>query len=114
MIRLGGNHIYAVVQDKNMQEMPRLNHNGIDVENDLEVDKSHKSVLDGAKKWGLYNISKPLEHHGTYSFHFWDRDGNCWEILSNPVDGYNWIFNMGDLEGKGHWDPELRRSRLKN
>ncbi|MBD21211.1 MAG: glyoxalase [Rhodospirillaceae bacterium] len=114
MIRLGGNHIYAVVQDKNMQEMPRLNHNGIDVENDLEVDKSHKSVLDGAKKWGLYNISKPLEQHGTYSFHFWDRDGNCWEILSNPVDGYNWIFNMGDLEGKGHWDPELRRSRLKN
>ena len=114
MIRLGGNHIYAVVQDKNMQEMPRLNHNGIDVENDLEVDKSHKSVLDRAKKWGLYNISKPLEQHGTYSFHFWDRDGNCWEILSNPVDGYNWIFNMGDLEGKGHWDPELRRSRLKN
>ena len=40
MIRLGGNHIYVVVQDKNMQEMSRLNHNGIDVENDLEVDKS--------------------------------------------------------------------------
>tara|TARA_B100000676_G_scaffold183891_1_gene180851 strand:+ start:6212 stop:6706 length:495 start_codon:yes stop_codon:yes gene_type:complete len=113
MIRLGGNHIYVVVQDKNMLEMPRLNHNGIDVENDLEVDKSHKAVLDTADTWGLYNISKPLEQHGTYSFHFWDQDGNCWEILSNPVDGYNWIFNMGDLDGKGHWDPELRRSRFK-
>ena len=113
MIRLGGNHIYAVVQDKNMGEMPRLNHNGIDVESDSEVDKSYHAVLDGEKQWGLYNVSKPVEQHGTYSFHFWDRDGNCWEILSNPRDGYNWIFNMGDIEGKGHWDPELRKSRLE-
>ena len=113
MIRLGGNHIYAVVQDKNMGEMPRLNHNGIDVDSDSEVDKSYQAVLDGAEQWGLYNPSKPVEQHGTYSFHFWDRDGNCWEILSNPRDGYNWIFNMGDLEGKGHWDPELRKSRLE-
>ena len=105
MIRLGGNHIYAVVQDKNMGEMPRLNHNGIDVESHSEVDKSYHAVLDGQEQWGLYNVSKPVEQHGTYSFHFWDRDGNCWEILSNPRDGYNWIFNMGDLEGKCHWDP---------
>jgi len=114
MIRLGGNHIYAVVQDKNMGEMPRLNHNGIDVASDEEVDKSYQAVLDGAENWGLYNVSQPVEQHGTYSFHFWDRDGNCWEILSNPQNGYNWIFDMGDLEGKGHWDPELRRSRFES
>ena len=41
MTRLGGDHIYVVVQDKNMTEMPRLNHNGIDVDSDAEVDKSH-------------------------------------------------------------------------
>lgn len=112
MIRLGGNHIYAVVQDKNMGEMPRLNHNGIDVESDSEVDKSYQAVIEGTKEWGLHDVSKPAEQHGTYSFHFWDRDGNCWEILSNPRGGYKWIFNMGDLEGKGHWDPDLRKSRL--
>ena len=111
MARLGGDHIYVVVQDKNMTEMPRLNHNGIDVDSDQEVNASHQAVLDGAEEWGLYNISKPVEQHGTYSFHFWDRDGNCWEILWNPKNGYNWIFDMGDLEGKGHWDPELRKTQ---
>ena len=36
------------------------------------------------------------------------------EILSNPKGGYRWIFDLGDLEGKGHWDPELRKSRLNS
>ena len=76
MIRLGGDHVYAVVQDKRTVEMPRLNHNGIDVDTDIDVDEAYQSVLDGAEKWGLYNVSKPVEQHGTYSFHFWDRDGN--------------------------------------
>ena len=108
MIRLGGDHVYAVVQDKRTVEMPRLNHNGIDVDTDIDVDEAYQSVLDGAEKWGLYNVSKPVEQHGTYSFHFWDRDGNTWEILCNPKGGYTWIFDQGDLEGKGHWDPALR------
>ncbi len=111
MIRLGGNHVYAVVLNKKLGEMPRINHNGIDVDNDGDVDDAYRAVLDGQEQWGLYNVSKPVEQHGTYSFHFWDADGNTWEILSNPKGGYTWIFDQGDLEGKGHWDPELRKSR---
>ena len=65
MIRLGGDHVYAVVQDKKMGEMPRLNHNGIDVDTDADVNTAYQSVLDGASAWGLYNISKPVEQHGT-------------------------------------------------
>ena len=112
MIRLGGDHIYAVVQDKNCPEMPRINHNGIDVESDKDVDAAYEAVKSGQAKWGLYNISNPVEQHGTYSFHFSDRDQNAWEILSNPKGGYRWIFDMGALGGKGHWAPELRKWRL--
>ena len=108
MVRLGGDHVYAVVQSKNMDEMPRLNHNGIDVETDADVDEAYQAVLDGQEEWGLYNVTKPVEQHGTYSFHFWDADGNAWEILSNPKGGYTWIFDQGDLDGKGHWDKSLR------
>jgi len=111
MVRLGGDHVYAVVQNKNLGEMPRLNHNGIDVENDADVEEAYQAVLDGQEEWGLYNVSKPVEQHGTYSFHFWDADGNSWEILSNPKGGYTWIFDQGDLSGKGHWDREFRKAR---
>ena len=109
MVRLGSDHVYAVVLSKNYGEMPRLNHNGIDVESDVDVDEAYQAVVDGQEEWGLYNITTPVEQHGTYSFHFWDRDGNAWEILSNPKGGYTWIFDQGDLDGKGHWDKSFRR-----
>ena len=109
MVRLGGDHVYAVVLSKNAGEMPRLNHNGIDVASDADVDEAYQAVLAGAAQWGLYNVTPPVEQHGTYSFHFWDADGNTWEILSNPSGGYTWIFDQGDLEGKGHWDKNFRK-----
>ena len=41
LIRLGGDHSYAVVLRKKLGEMPRINHNGLDV----EVDRSYQIVL---------------------------------------------------------------------
>src|SRR5216117_3764753 len=32
MIRLGGNHVYAVVYTKKKERMPRVYHNGLDVD----------------------------------------------------------------------------------
>ena len=112
MVRLGGEHVYAVVLSKNMPEMPRLNHNGIDVQSDGDVDEAYRAVLAAQTAWGLYGITIPKEQHGTYSFLFWDADGNSWEILSNPPGGYSWMFEGGDLEGKGHWDPALRKVQI--
>ncbi len=102
LVRLGGDHAYAVVRNKKLGEMPRINHNGLDVADDAEVDRSYDTVLADQEKWGLHRITKPVVQHGTYSFHFWDRDDNCWEILSNPGGGYSWLFERGDQEGKGH------------
>jgi catechol 2,3-dioxygenase-like lactoylglutathione lyase family enzyme len=110
-IRLGGDHVYAVVQTDKAPQMHRINHNGIDVDSDADVDESWRLCHEQAEKWGITKITKPATVHGTYSFHFVDRDGNDWEILSNPKGGYTWIFNQGDLAGKGHMDRNFRMKR---
>ncbi len=111
MIQLGGQHTYAVVQTKNKERMPRIYHNGLDVLTDEEVDISYQLCCEQAERWGLHDIAKPHERHGTYSFMFWDLDDNAWEILSNPKGGYTWIFDQGDLAGKGHFEPGFRHAR---
>ncbi len=110
MIKLGGDHVYAVVENRKHEgDMTFLFHNGLDVSTDGEVDEAYKITVAEADKWGLRKITKPKSQHGTYSFVFWDRDGNCWEILSNPIGGYTWIFDQGDQDGKGHWDKNFER-----
>ncbi|MDB5458668.1 MAG: glyoxalase/bleomycin resistance protein/dioxygenase [Caulobacteraceae bacterium] len=108
--RLGGDHIYVVIQaGMTPHSMPFANHNGIDVHTDAEVDRAHAIVVRDAEAWGLHQISKPRIQHGTYSFYFWDADENAWEILSNPKGGYNWMFERGDQEGRGHWSKDFKR-----
>ncbi len=110
-IRLGGQHIYAVVQvaDGKKTEMTFLNHNGVDVETEEDVDEAHRLVVRDADKWRLHKISKPTIQHGTYSFYFWDADDNAWEILSNPPGGYTWLFERGDQSGLGHMNRKFDR-----
>ena len=111
MIRRGGQHVYAVVFTKKKERMPRMYHNGLDVETDAEVDEAWRRCNEEAAKWGLHDITKPIARHGTYSFLFWDGDDNAWEVLSNPKGGYTWIFEQGDLSGKGHFDKEFLANR---
>ena len=111
MIRLGTEHVYAVVQIKNKEKIPRHYHNGLDVGSVEDVDRAYETVVAQAEKWGLTDISRPVEQHGTYSFKFWDMDENCWEILSNPPRGYSWIFEQGDLEGRGHFESGFHKKR---
>jgi len=109
LIRLGGDHVIAVVKSKKVGEMNLLNHNGLDVRTKAEVDEAHRIVTEQAEKWKLTKISKPDLQHGTYSFFFWDADDNCWEILTNPDGGYRWLFEIGDQTGKGHHDRNFKR-----
>jgi catechol 2,3-dioxygenase-like lactoylglutathione lyase family enzyme len=109
--RLGGSHIYVVVQvsPQRKAEMPFLNHNGIDVATEDDVDECHRLVVRDAALWGLHKISKPAVQHGTYCFYFWDADDNAWEILANPPGGYTWMFERGDQEGVGHMSRDFER-----
>jgi len=112
MIRLGSQHVYVVVENKRADHsMSFLNHNGIDVLTEAEVDEAHKICKEQAEKWELTKISNPRVQHGTYSFYFWDRDGNAWEILCNPADGYTWLFSQGEQEGRGHWSKDFQRPK---
>ncbi|RZO37079.1 MAG: VOC family protein [Rhodospirillaceae bacterium] len=65
MIRLGTEHVYAVVQVKNKDKMPRYYHNGLDVETVEDVDSAHETAVAQAEIWGLTDISRPVEQHGT-------------------------------------------------
>lgn len=109
--RLGGPHIYVVVKvpPERKLPMPFLNHNGIDVETEEEVDECHRLVTRDAEIWKLHKISKPSVQHGTYSFFFYDADDNSWEILANPPGGYSWMFERGDQDGVGHLSTKFER-----
>lgn len=109
LIRLGGDNTIAVVANQNKPEMPLLNHNGLDVETQDEVNAAHEVVAARGEDWGVYKLTKPALQHGTYSFFFWDLDGNCWEILTNPKGGYGWLFDQGDQEGRGHLAKSFER-----
>lgn len=114
LIRLGGDNTIAVVLSKNKSDvMSVLNHNGLDLETQEEVDEAYRIVMEQKDKWNLHKITKPILQHGTYSFYFWDNDDNCWEILTNPKGGYGWLFEKGDLEGKGHQDKKFERPGVK-
>ena len=109
--RMGGDQIIVVVKSpgKNKDTMPFLNHNGLDVGTEAEVDAAHEIVKRDAEKWGLHKISKPVIQHGTYCFYFWDQDDNAWEILCNPPRGYAWGFERGDQTGTGHLSTKFER-----
>ncbi|MFC3052873.1 VOC family protein [Kordiimonas pumila] len=109
--RMGGDQVIVVVKStgKEKQEMPFLNHNGLDVETEADVDAAYAVVTRDAEKWHLKKITKPVVQHGTYCFYFWDADDNCWEILSNPKGGYSWGFELGDQEGMGHMSKKFAR-----
>ncbi len=107
--RLGSQHIYVCVENRSKDEMPFLYHNGVDVESEARVDECHRLVVRDAALWGLHKITKPAVQHGTYSFYFWDKDDNCWEILANPPGGYTWMFERGDQQGMGHMNKSFQR-----
>ena len=58
LIRLGGANTIAVVEQKNRgdTEMPMLNHNGLDVETQEEVDAAYQTVMEQKDKKKLLNI----------------------------------------------------------
>src|SRR5947199_904640 len=53
LIRLGGPNTIAVVYSKQAHEMNLLNHNGLDVRTQEEVDATHRIVCTEADKWKL-------------------------------------------------------------
>jgi hypothetical protein len=66
-----------MIYSKNMRGMSLLNHNRVDVRTREEVDEVHRIVCGPGRAMAPQKDSKPHLQHGTYSFLFWDGDGNC-------------------------------------
>jgi predicted lactoylglutathione lyase len=120
MIRLGGTNTIATVQNPKKAKMTVLGHNGLDVATRADVDECHRLVEEQKEKWGIKQATKPVDQHGTYSFYFLDLDDNWWEILTNPKDGYSWMFgkgrdisNWGAGEDKGFNPNDFTKVRYK-
>ncbi len=102
MIRLGGYNTIAVVQSPKKPVMPLLNHNGLDVPTREEVDRAWEICQRDKEKFGIKQVTKPADQHGTYCFYLMDIDDNWWEILTNPQGGYSWMYGQGgDLKAWG-------------
>jgi catechol 2,3-dioxygenase-like lactoylglutathione lyase family enzyme len=108
LLRLGGKQAIVVVEVGDKKPMTMLNHYGLDVSTREEVDRAHGVIVGQKDRWGIGKVTRPAEQHGTYSFFFWDADENCWEILTNPKDGYTWAFERGEQTGRGHLDKSFR------
>jgi predicted lactoylglutathione lyase len=92
-LRLGGKNAIVCVRTANRAAMTLANHNGVDVATRTDVDEAYERCKAEAERWGLHKITPPKDQHGNYSFYFWDRDNNCWEILHNPPGGYSDLFD---------------------
>jgi hypothetical protein len=60
LIRLGGPNSIAVVYSKNVDDMNLLNHNGLDVRTQEEVDEAHRTVCAEADTWKLKKITNRI------------------------------------------------------
>jgi hypothetical protein len=85
--------------------MNLLNHNGIDVDCDADVDRYHALLTELKDEWGIREIKKPSSLHGDYSFYFLDLDGNWWEIGA-VGKGYHDKDPTKDLTGLHEFDGE--------
>jgi len=92
MMRLNSTTTIACVESKTENVAGIYSHFGLDFETIEEVDAAYKVAVAQKKKYAIRKITRPVDQHGTYSFYIIDFDGNWWEILTNPANGYTYIF----------------------
>jgi homoserine trans-succinylase len=90
-----------------------MNHNGLDVSSQEEVDRCHKLLTEVQEQYGIKRIDRPRKQHGAYSFYFQDLDSNWWEILYNPPRGYSNLFDQPEADWTGLSEEQFQ-ARLKD
>jgi len=102
-LRLGGEHVYAVVQRKTLTPWTESTTTASMSIATRTWTRLGRRVTSRRRSGASPNHQAGCRA-GTYSFHFVDMDGNDWEIPFQPEGRYTWIFEKGDLQGKGHMD----------
>ena len=66
----------------NAPDKPRLNHYGVRVATNQEVDNAREYLLSKQSEYGLVEVDKLQNRHLAHSVHFIEPGGNAWEIES--------------------------------
>ena len=66
----------------NAPDKPRLNHYGVRVATNQEVDNAREYLLSKQSEYGLVQVDKLQNRHLAHSVHFIEPGGNAWEIES--------------------------------
>jgi catechol 2,3-dioxygenase-like lactoylglutathione lyase family enzyme len=88
--------VHEVPSIENPQAM--LNHWGVFVESQSDVDRAYDTLLEHQQRYGLKKVQKPRAAHGAYSFYFEDMDSNWWEVEHRiPRKMYESLRKIGDV-----------------
>jgi hypothetical protein len=75
---------YLVLEVHQVDKIPNpqafLNHWGVFVATQSDVDRAYAAILGNKDRYGIRNVQKPKANHGAYSFYFDDADSNWWEV----------------------------------
>jgi len=97
VVRLGLKfHIVAVEVGEAVHPVNVLNHWGMDVNSNAEVDDAYQKALKFKDQYKIRQVLKPVMQHGVYSFYMEDLDHNWWEIQHYPGFQNQDLFDFGE------------------
>lgn len=89
-------HVVCVEVGDSVHPQNVLNHWGIDVLSEEEVNRVHQEALKLKDKYKIRQIMEPKHMHGVYSFYLEDLDHNWWEVQSSPSFVHDDVYDFGD------------------
>jgi catechol 2,3-dioxygenase-like lactoylglutathione lyase family enzyme len=89
-------HIVCVEVGDAVHPCSVLNHWGIDVSSEAEVDRVWQAAQDLKDKYGIRQVLDKVKQHGVYSFYLEDCDHNWWEIQHYDGFQHQDMFDFGD------------------
>ena len=80
-VRLGMKfHVICLQVGDAVRPLGVNNHWGLDLASREEVDRAYKTAQESKEKYGILDITDPVDTHGVYSFYVQDLDSNWWEF----------------------------------
>ncbi len=113
MLRLNSTTTIACVQTKGPTKAGLYSHFGLDLETREQVDQAYATAKRLQQAYGIKKLTQPTDQHGTYAFYIVDADENWWEILTNPPNGYSYVFDLEE-EQRSWFETDRGRGRQEH
>ena len=106
-------HIVAVEVRNNVDPTHLLNHWGVELRSQEEVDQAWHDAHRLKDVYGIRKIQKPGKQHGVYAFYLQDLDQNWWEIVYSPNFRHDDYYRAGDRFGAEDGDAQATAAALE-